>query len=1021
MSTQAAAPATLPVFRLTVSPRQPSQAGSILKQLPSIGIPAAARIQLKISRLFYFQGDLPTSALETLIALVCDPVTEDCTWQAVAGGGISRSAGQVSPPNLPSTGIEVMLRPGVTDNTASELLLAAHRLGITSLHRAATGERYEFYGPLTQAQLHTIAHTLLVNSTIQRYSLGELQADFGHTHPDPSPVVSIPVRHLSAQALQDLSLARRLALDSVEMAAIQAYFRRQGRDPSDAELETIAQTWSEHCVHKTFKALIAVQSSPSQPGLTSEIADQSTPALIDGLLRTYIKAATDQINAPWVRSAFVDNAGVIEFDDSFDLSFKVETHNHPSAIEPFGGANTGVGGVVRDILGVSHRPIAATDVLCFGPAQLPWQALPQGVIHPQRIRNGVVAGIEDYGNKLGLPTLSGAVLYHSGYTANPLVFCGCVGLGPRSAHPNAPQPGDRILVIGGRTGRDGLRGATFSSLAMDAQTGEVAGSSVQIGDPITEKGVIEVVERARDAGLYHAITDCGAGGLSSAVGEMSARLGAAVDLAAVKLKYTGLAPWEIWLSEAQERMVLAVPPQSVDALADLCRVYRVEWSDIGVFEDSRRLRVFHSGLPGSRSVLDLENEFLHNGLPRMALQAILPPRPHSDPSGSGDQQAERLAGIPSTSVMAQAQHILLMLLSHPNISSKESILRVYDHEVRGATVIRPLVGLCADGPSDGVVLKPLETAGWRGFALANGINPWIGEVDPYAMGISAVDEAVRNAVAVGADPARLALLDNFCWGDPRRPETLGSLVLAAQACRDAALHFRTPFISGKDSLNNEYLGAGGQRRAIPGTLLISSIAIHPDVRQAVTLDLKSTGDPVYLVGDWTAGLAGSHAALVAPGAFAQAPELHRPPGWPRRAAAIYARLHAAILAGLVRAAHDLSEGGLAVAAAEMCLAGRLGLALELGGLHFDPLVALFAETNGCFLVEIAPESAADFESQINASDHAGSNLPCATRLGRVSGSNALEITHQNVLVLETPLSAIVHAFKADQLNGFSDD
>ncbi|NIR39542.1 MAG: phosphoribosylformylglycinamidine synthase, partial [Actinobacteria bacterium] len=301
---------------------------------------------------------------------------------------------------------------------------------------------------------------------------------------------------------------------------------------------------------------------------------------LDGLLPA-LREVTEELSPWWLRSAFVDDAGIVAFTDDLDLAFKVETHNHPSALEPFGGANTGVGGVVRDILGVSARPIACTDVLCFGPSDLPDERLPTGVLHPRRIRDGVVAGIGDYGNKLGLPTVNGAVLYHEGYIGNPLVYCGALGLLPHGSHPTRPEVGDRVVSIGGRVGRDGIHGATFSSATMDAGTVDAVGSAVQIGDPITEKGCIEVVERARDAGLYHAITDCGAGGFSSAVGEMGEDLGVEVDLAVVPLKYPGLQPWEIWLSEAQERIVMAVPPDRLEDLRSLCEDWDVELTDLG--------------------------------------------------------------------------------------------------------------------------------------------------------------------------------------------------------------------------------------------------------------------------------------------------------------------------------------------------------------------------------------------------------------------------------------------------------
>ena len=393
------------------------------------------------------------------------------------------------------------------------------------------------------------------------------------------------------------------------------------------------------------------------------------------VLNTYIRKATDEINAPWVFSAFSDNAGIIDFDDEFEVSFKVETHNHPSAIEPFGGANTGVGGVIRDVMGVSAKPIAATDILCFGPLDFPVDELPAGILHPRRIFSGVVGGVRDYGNKLGLPTVNGAIWYDPGYISNPLVYCGCVGIAPKGKHCRTPRKGDRVIILGGRTGRDGLRGATFSSMTMDAKTGEVAGASVQIGDPITQKGVLEVILRARDLGYYSAITDCGAGGLSSAVGEMASEIGADVELSRVHLKYPGLAPWEIWLSEAQERMVIAVPPKHFGALQSLCDLFDVELTDIGPFTGDGKTIVRYEG----KAILELDNQFLHHGIPQRHLKA-------APPTNRPLQNTVQSGRLPTP------EKALLGLLGHPNIATKARVIRSYDHEVQGGTVVKPLTG-----------------------------------------------------------------------------------------------------------------------------------------------------------------------------------------------------------------------------------------------------------------------------------------------------------------------------------------
>lgn len=993
MSSQTS-PSGFEIFRILVRPKpgRDAHAAGLLKDAHALGLQAVS--DLECQELYFLEGQLSSADLNQIAThLLSDPITQTAHWSPI-DTVLQDSEHAVRP----SDGVvEVALRAGVTDPVAEQIVRAARQLGITGLERASTGQRYLVSGQdLSDSVLHHLAQRLLSNPVIQRYAVGEITPVFPHPAESSGQVNVIPLLDLDGGQLLALSRQRRAALDLSEMLAIQAYYRGQGREPTDVEFEMIAQTWSEHCVHKTFKARIEVRNPDAGP-----------PQVIDGLLKTYLRAATLKIAAPWVRSAFVDNAGIIEFDGEYEISFKVETHNHPSAIEPFGGANTGVGGVIRDVLGVSAKPIAATDVLCFGPQDLPLEQLPEGVLHPRRIQSGVVAGVQDYGNKIGIPTVNGAVLYDQGYTANPLVFCGCVGIAPRDSHPRQPQPGDRIIVLGGRTGRDGLRGATFSSMTMDAQTGEVAGASVQIGDPITEKGLVEVILRARDRKLYTAITDCGAGGLSSAVGEMSSTCGGRVELKDVQLKYPGLAPWEIWLSEAQERMVLAVPEVSLPALQDLCSLFEVELTDIGAFDDSKRLVVQYAG----KKVLDLENQFLHEGIPQRHLQAVIePPRMNLT---AGDQGAW------------DSNRILLQLLAHPDIRSKASVIRLYDHEVQGGTVVKPLVGVWADAPSDAVVLKPLGTRGRHGVVLSNGVNPVYGSVDPYRMAWSVIDEAVRNAVVVGADPDRIALLDNFCWGDPTRPETLGSLVEAARGCCDAAIYYGTPFISGKDSLNNEYLGTDGLRHAIPPTLLISAIGVIPDVSHTVTMDLKKTDSLVYLLGVLLPEFGGSYINLldppVLPGKIVQDARLAfeagrvglgSVPSVPEFARDLYRALHRAVQAGLVCACHDLSEGGLAVAAAEMCIGGRLGLDLYMDA---DSETAFFSQANAALLVEVRPQDREAFErafAQVKRQNPAESASLVIHQLGRVTAEPILRIANHGAGVIELPVAALAEAWGA---------
>jgi phosphoribosylformylglycinamidine synthase II len=927
----------------------------LLHQIANLGI-GDARCAA-ISNLYFVRGELSPDTLDHLAAeLLVDPVMESFHWRP------ADTAYAVDPQ---CHAIEVGPLPGVTDPVAAHLLRRARLRGIGPLEAVTTGTRYEFEGDLSAADLHTIAREILCNDVIQRYTLGPLQPAFV---PDAQPedqVDVISLRDLDEAALARLSRERVLFLSPEEMRTLQAEFRRLRRDPTDAELEILAQSWSEHCLHKTFKSEIHYTCRDGMPRVLPEGVSQrrSYAETIPGLLKTYLQAATRRLDREWVRSAFVDNAGVIDLDGQFEVAFKVETHNHPSALEPFGGANTGVGGVIRDVIGVSARPIASTDVLCFGPLDTPDDQLPSGTLNPQRIARGVVAGIEDYGNKMGIPTVSGAILYDEGYLANPLVYCGCVGIAPKGVHPTTAAPGDFCVSLGGRTGRDGLHGATFSSAELTHATSQTVGSVVQIGDPITEKAVLEAVMQARDERLYTAITDCGAGGFSSAVGEMGKDVGVQVDLQDVPLKYPGLRPWEIWLSEAQERMVLAVPPANLPRLQEICEILDVEWTVIGSFTGDKRLYVRYA----DKVVADLDMAFIHTGWPRSKLDAVWsPPRlPEPEIRERRDQTS-----------------LLLKMLAHPDVASKEQVIRRYDHEVQGGTVIKPLVGVASDGPADAVVLRPLEVQGWRGIALGCGINPHYGQIDPYAMAWAAVDEAVRNVVCAGADPDRVALLDNFCWGSPALPQRLGGLVRAAQGCHDAALAYGTPFISGKDSLNNEYVDVAGEKRSIPPTLLISSLGIVPDIRAAATMDLKGAGNLVYIIGETRAELGGSlyHRLHRALGNNVPAPVA--------RGRHVLRAIHQAMRGGYVEAIHDLSEGGLAVAAAEMCIAGRLGLELDLVRLPRTEDVerdgvALFAESSGRFLIEVAPQRAQRFEEILQDCPYA--------RIGSVAADSTLRI------------------------------
>lgn len=877
-------------LRIDVIASDDPDGARVVSAAPLIGVDGLRACNL--FRVYHVEGDVSTADVERLcISVLVDPVVD------------RHSIDEVPAPE--GRAVEVAPMAGVTDQDARELERAAAQLGLPPI-QVSTARRYDLVGDLDDTAVAVLTRRLLANDTIERSTEGELDPVFADEASVDARVETVDLAGLSDDELATLSRERVLSLDVNEMRVIQAHFEREGRPPNDAELETLAQTWSEHCVHKTFRAQIELTHTAADGTVSVTNHDGLLPAL---------REVTEELDPWWLRSAFVDDAGIIAFDDQLDLAFKVETHNHPSALEPFGGANTGVGGVVRDILGVSARPIACTDVLCFGPSDLPDDQLPTGVLHPRRIRDGVVGGIGDYGNKLGLPTVNGAVIYDEGYVGNPLVYCGALGLLPHGSHPTEAHIGDRVISIGGRVGRDGIHGATFSSAGMDASTVDSVGSAVQIGDPITEKGCIEVVERARDAKLYTAITDCGAGGFSSAVGEMGEDLGVRIDLAGVPLKYSGLQPWEIWLSEAQERIVMAVPPAKLAALQTLCDGWDVELTDLGEFTGEHRLVVTH----GNVGVVDMPMEFLHDGLPRREMV------------GAWTDSAPTDVDVPTIDAA-----LLLAMLRHPDVASKEDIVRRFDHEVRGGTVVRPFVGPEADGPADAAVLKPLGTSHNDVAAVvSNGICPRVGRHDPWAMALLAMDEAVRNLVAVGGDPDRVAVLDNFCWGDPTKPDRLGSLVRAVQGCTDGARRYRMPFISGKDSLFNEFDG-----KPIPGTLLISAVGLVPDLHRAINSAGMAPGDDLWLVGDSTGALGGSLVDVVLGLGATEVPFPLEDP-LPR-----YRAIHAAIAAGLITAAHDCSDGGAAVAIAEMALAARCGVHVVLPADGLDPLSAMANEAPG---------------------------------------------------------------------------
>jgi phosphoribosylformylglycinamidine synthase len=958
-------------------------AEGVLAQIRELGIQADSVSQVRSARLFFLVGDISAEqARQAAEDLLTDPVVEQYRIDEGDGGG-QTDGGEGGNTNGEAAGnkggnadgqaaaaqavIEVHLKPGVMDPVAASTEQAIRDMGL-AVTSVRTGRRYELSGSIDDATREAIARRLLANPVIEDIHYA------AHTPPEVQgrgyelKIIDVPIRDLDEKALVKLAADNEMFLNITEMKAIQDYFRRIGREPRDVELEMIAQTWSEHCVHKTFRSDVLVRDNAGR-----EVER------FENLIKSTVFKATKDLAKPWCLSVFEDNAGVIEFDESHAVCFKVETHNHPSAIEPYGGAATGIGGVVRDPMGtgLGAEPVANTDIFCFGPPDMPLESVPKGVLHPRRVMRGVVGGVRDYGNRMGIPTVNGAVYFDEKYLGNPLVFCGTVGMLPiDKCRKRRPSPGDAIVCVGGRTGRDGIHGATFSSGELTHQHETEFSHAVQIGNAITEKKMLDTIVQARDLGLYSCITDCGAGGLSSAVGEMGETTGAEVHIDRVPLKYAGLTYSETWISEAQERMVLAVPPQNVQRILKIFSDEGVEATVIGTYgTEGRMLRLYYAG----QLVGELEMDLLHEGCPRPTKPAVY-------------EKVER----PSPAPRARKNYndTLLAILSAVNVASKEWIIRQYDHEVQGGSAIKPLVGVGGDGPGDAAVIRPVLSSR-KGVVISCGMNPRLGDLDPYQSALHAVDEALRNAVSVGANLDRTAILDNFCWGNCNKPDRMGTFVQSAKGCRDAALGYSTPFISGKDSLNNEFQTEAGQTIAIPATLLISAISVIDDVSRCVTADAKAAGNFLMLLGRTAPQLGGSHYLLVE---GLQTGNDVPPVDLPTNLKVMRA-VQAAIQAGAVRACHDLSEGGLAVAAAEMALAGGLGVELDLAAVpttdnSVGDQARLFAESAGRLLVEVAPDKYDAFMRIVK-------DCPVG-EVGRVTGTGRVVIKGQAGTVIDLP-------------------
>ncbi|MCP4751761.1 MAG: phosphoribosylformylglycinamidine synthase subunit PurL [Proteobacteria bacterium] len=903
--------------------------------------------------------------------------------------------------------VEIGFRAGVTDNAgkvARENLELRLPRRFSGRETVASSTGFFIQGEFSTQEIQQAVDQLLMNKLIQRQTIiskanWQEKKELLKTIPTPKGDDEVKVETLDCSNIDKilaLSDQRILALSRQEADVIQKWFqkeevqalrKRSGMplQPTDLELETLAQTWSEHCKHKIFNATIEY---------TDDAGKKET---IRSLYKSCIQRSTEEIRKKlgkndWCLSVFKDNAGIIRFDDQYSIAFKVETHNSPSALDPYGGALTGIVGVNRDAFGVGMgaQLIANIDVFCFGPQDYD-KKLPERLLHPTRIYEGVRLGVEHGGNQSGIPTVNGAIVFDECFVGKPLVFCGTASVMP-ARHDQKPSedkeahPGDIIVMIGGRIGKDGIHGATFSSVALDENSPV---SAVQIGDAITQRRMFDFLWEAKKENLYTCITDNGAGGLSSSVGEMAEfSHGCKLHLDKAPLKYEGLQPWEILISEAQERMTVSIPPQDVRRFLELSEQMQVESTVLGEFTDSGYFECYYQ----DKLVAQLEMDFLHKGVPAMNLIAewkapqfktVLPPEPDD---------------------LGQMLHTML---SRPNVCSKESVIRQYDHEVQGGSVIKPLVGAENDGPSDAGVIRPVLDS-LAGIAISNGICPKYSVLDTYHMTACAIDEAVRNIIAVGGNLKQIAGLDNFCWPDPvlsdHTPDgtyKLAQLVRACQAIYEYCLGFGVPCISGKDSMKND-ANLDGRKISILPTLLFSAVGKIEDVRKCVTSDVKEAGDLVYLVGETydECGASEYYQEMGIQGG--EVPKVHLESAKNR-----YLKISQAVEAGLIRSNHDCSDGGLGVALAEIAFGGRLGLDLNLEPanterkLRADTL--LFSESQSRFVPTIRPKDRQAFE-QIMGDDR-------FTLLGEVTKSPILKARLDDKVVLEESIYALADSWK----------
>lgn len=883
--------------------KDPEAAALANQARTSLGV----ELEVSTARVFYVEG-LNDADAQRLSAELADPITEEL--------GTGLRTDWHNPRN-----VEKAFLPGVMNPEAQSLEAAAGFLGIAP-RAVDSATEYHFSESIDPEVIDWVVSSLVINKTVQhvRRHCPETLVITG----EPGPIESIPIRDLDEVGLRKVAEQNNTFLDAAEQRTMQEYFRRIGREPTDAELHAIAARWSEHCGHKTFNAKIFVDGVEKKP------------------LFTRIKETAGHYFDEDLLSAFEDNAGVFRFYDGTAINLKLETHNSPSAIEPYGGAMTGSGGVFRDILGTGQgaQNILSLDIRCLGPLDLLPDQVPPNCFHPVYMQRRTTDGIRDYGNRMGIPTADAELYYHPDFRGKPVIMVGAAGILPeRYAQKGHPEFGDLVVTIGGRTGRDGIHGATFSSGSMTAETATVHSSAVQIGNAIEEKKMSDAILEARDTDCIRALTDCGAAGFSSAIGEMSEEIGVQVDIIKASLKYQGLEPWEIWLSESQERMVAAIIPDKYEEFAAICCKHGVEIAALGTFGTPKgepSLNVTYDG----QQLIDLNYDFLKNGLAQREMVA----------NWQAPAISESLVEVKDWG------SLLKLVLGHRNIQSIESTVRQYDHEVQAKMVVKPFTGVHQDMPNRAAVMRPLMGKPY-GVVEAHGLNPVLNNIDPYKGSLWAIAEAMSKYVAVGGDPDKAYLSNNFVTAIPDE-HVMGVLDKMVEAIEEGMHALKRPVFTGKDSLSARYIEKDEEGNVtnvidVPPVLTITAIGKIPDIAKTVTADIKKLGSTLVLVGnpDYT-GMGGSVLYDLAGATSARVPKVDM-----EQLPQTLRTTHKAIQSGQVLACRALGRGGLFTAVSEMAFGGDCGVELAFDT-NADVDRQLLNETTGCFVVEVADEAEA---------------------------------------------------------------